>query len=180
MDKSKHSLQIWKHCCCCSPSTAHHTAPAFQSCYGAPHPAPHFLASPQPAVNDTGISPSVIALSHFLRAGSVTSKLFPTNLRPGIALLATALPYLRAVRRAAREDIDAESSLAARRAFPSACCRDSWNLRTFCMCSSCRGVCVPGELTLLETGLCLIPKTRLEPLAVTSLPAKNVQCLEIH
>lgn len=168
MDKPKHSLQIWKHCCCCSPSTAQHTAPAFQSCCGAPHPAPDFPASPQPAVNDTGISPSVIAVFHSLRAASVTPKLFPAKLRAG-----TALPYLRAVRRAALEASDAKSSLAA-------CCRHSWNRRTFCMCSSCRGVCVPGGLALLETGLCSIPKNRLELLTVTGLPAKNVQCLEIH
>lgn len=36
-----------------------------------------------------------------------------------------ALPYLRAVRREARDDSDSESILAARCAFPSACCKDS-------------------------------------------------------
>lgn len=45
---------------------------------------PDFPASPQPAVNDTGISSSLIALFHFLRAGSITSKLFP--LTQGLAL----------------------------------------------------------------------------------------------
>lgn len=86
MDKSKHSLQIWKHYCYCSPSTDHHTVTAFHSCCGAPHPAPDFPASPQPTLSDTGISSLLIALSHFhfLRPGSITSKLFP--LTQGLAL----------------------------------------------------------------------------------------------
>lgn len=142
-----------------------------------PRPWCSSLASPR---CNTGISSWVIALfhSHFLRTGCATSKPCPAKPRPGSALLATALPYLRAVSRAAREEGDAGSSRAGRRAFPSACCRDSWNRRTFCMCSSCRGLCVPGGLILPRTGLASAPKASLEPPPVPSLAAKNSQCLE--